>query len=438
MMSASQNPSTPEPRLEDLECHFTWDLDTRHFRLFLVRDKLEDIGTEGVQQWLGHIFNLQGFICHHLGLHEDALSFFTRAAESFRQARHAGTEEGPWLIVNYGNLAWHHHLLGEKEESQAYLLKVSSLLREHPSPSPDELHPEVCAEKASTLLKFGDKLAAAEYFRKAVEMQPDMVEWHIGHAVVLGSINKHRSDPLESDIFETIATAREQDPENANITVLYLKELHMRGENIEDETRELAAEVLTHPVSSYSGFKGLLRLYRTLGSLDEALDLAKEALERHPDERYLKRCAALCYNWRIVLQREPRLEQSVLDRAISLHKEVIALYPHSSLGKRINLANIYAVSPAHGLATADPIYQELLTQHLKPEQKVAVYNYYAKYLFYNCKRRQQSIKYHMKAAAIPVRSYFRDSSIQTLRKIVERGRDRMCREIQMFLDSLQL
>ncbi|XP_049911329.1 interferon-induced protein with tetratricopeptide repeats 2-like, partial [Epinephelus moara] len=162
--SAAQSQTTLESKLEALQCHFIWDLDPSRSKLLRLRDNLEDIGTEEGNSWLGHIYNLRGFIQYDLGFKEDAQSLFSKAAEAFRQMRNA--DEGPWLVVNYGNLAWLHHHLGEQAESQAYLSKVDALINKYPSPSQDELHPEICAEKAWTLMKFSaeQKQLAADYF----------------------------------------------------------------------------------------------------------------------------------------------------------------------------------------------------------------------------------------------------------------------------------
>eukprot|EP00064_Thunnus_orientalis_P023325 superscaffoldBa00008692_g23561 len=89
--------TTLEAKLGALQCHFTWDLDSNAYKLFHLRDTLEDIGTK------------EGTSC--------------RAAEAFHQIRNTISDEGPWLVVNYGNLAWLHHHLGEEEKSQAYLSK---------------------------------------------------------------------------------------------------------------------------------------------------------------------------------------------------------------------------------------------------------------------------------------------------------------------------
>ncbi|XP_044056668.1 interferon-induced protein with tetratricopeptide repeats 1B-like [Siniperca chuatsi] len=432
MMSAAQSPTTLESRLKALQCHFTWDLDPNRFKLFRLRDKLEDIAPKEGNSWLGHIHNLQGFIQYKLGFTEDAQSLFSRAAEAFRQMRN--TDEGPWLVVNYGNLAWLHHHLGEQAESQAYLSKVDALMNKYPSPSQDELHPEIYTEKAWTLMKFSadKKLLAADYFERAIRMQPDMVEWRTSHMLALASPFNYSNKELEDNILEKMRIAKEQDPESLYLAVHYLEQCAKKGKLIEDEARELGRKVLRNPVSSYSGMKALLWVYRDYVSVDEAIDLAEEALENHPDVRYVKTCAALCYKWKIIFFRESRPKQSVIDRAISLHEEVISLYPHSSFVKKIDLANIYARS---NLAKAEAIYQELLESDLEPADKQMLYNNYAKYL--NLYRQDWSITYHMKAAEIPHKSFFRENSIRVLEKIKDRGWNRMCREIEEFLANLQ-
>ncbi|KAF1385280.1 hypothetical protein PFLUV_G00106090 [Perca fluviatilis] len=435
MMSAAHSQTTLESKLEALQCHFTWDLDPSKSILLRRKEKFEDIGTEEGNSWLGHIYNLRGFVQYKLGFTEDAQSFFNKAAEAFSKIRNA--DEGPWLVVNYGNLAWLHHHLGDQAESQAYLSKVNALMNKYPSPSQDQLHPEIYAEKAWTLMKFSreQKKQAAGYFQRAIRMQPDMVEWNTSY--VLGLVGSFRQNKkLKADLLEKMRIAKEQDPENLYLAVHYLHQCAQKGESIEEEARALATKVLKNPVSSYSGIKPLLKVYNYYFSIDEAIDLAEEALGTNPDERYLKRCAALCYKWKIINVRDSRPNPSEIDRAISLHKEVIALYPHSFLMKNIELTSIYA-QLNYGQAEAEQIYQELLERDLEPADKQMLYNSYAKYLYLNCRDYQRSIQYNMKAVAIPQQSFYRWNSITTLEKIRDRGRSHMCREIEEFLENLQ-
>ncbi|XP_061595000.1 interferon-induced protein with tetratricopeptide repeats 5-like [Cololabis saira] len=436
--SAAQDPPTLESRLKDLECHFTWDLDSSRSKLIHSRYMLEDIGTEEGNLWLGHIYNLQGFIWYQLGDKEKARRFLRKATEAFRQLKN--TDEGPWLVVNFGNLAWLHHLLGEDEQSQDYLSKVDALLREHPSPSQDELHPEICAEKAWTLMKFDkDKQQqAADYFQRAVEMQLDMVHWRTSRVIGRVIAHKHDTD-MDQDIWKEMREARELDPDNTNLAALELLIRAKRGDQVKEEVRELEEKILLNPVSSYSGINLLLKVYRQLGDNDQAIDLAERVLKNHPDNRYLKVCAAHCYRWRIFSFRHnrPNPSRSMVERAISLHEQAIALYPdRCPLRKKLDLADICAKT-GRDPPRADQIYQELLTLDLEPADKQQLYNRYANYLHFNRREPNKSITYHMKTAEIPLKSYFRWKSIRELKRIGERGNNWRCGEIRKFLETLQ-
>lgn len=422
--------------LEDMECHFTWDLIASRSRLSHMRDALEDIGTEEGYSWLGHIYNLQGFLHHQLGFVDEALTFFCRATEAFRQIRNTVSDEGPWLVVNYGNLAWLHHLLGEQVQSQHYLSKVDELMREYPSPCQDELHPEICAEKAWTLMKFDkdQQLLAADYFHRAVRMQPDMVEWQTSRALALLNASKHHTENLGADILEKMKIAKEHDPENLHLAALYLEACPTKGAKMEDDVRQLARRVLRKPVSSYSGIGPLLRLYRRHLSLDEAIDLAEEALERHPGARYIKKCAAVCYRMRIFSQSDSP-DRSMIDRAVSLCEEVIALYPHSSLKMQTTLAEIYA---KFNQVKAEQMFEDLLRTDLDADGAQMLYNCYAKHLHFSRKDVHGSVEYHMKVLEIPRESIYRKDSIRNLLKIRERNKKQLRGDVEDFLDKLPL
>ncbi|XP_061595004.1 interferon-induced protein with tetratricopeptide repeats 1-like [Cololabis saira] len=434
--SAAQDPPTLESRLKDLECHFTWDLDSSRSKLIHSRDMLEDIGTEEGNLWLGHIYNLQGFIWYQLGDEQKAQRFLTRATRAFQQLKN--TDEGPWLVVNIGNLAWLHHLLGEDEQSQDYLSKVDALLREHPSPSQDQLHPEICAEKAWTLMKFekDKQQQAADYFQKAVEMQPDMVHWRTSRVIGRVSAHKYSNKDLDQEIWKEMREARELDPDNTYLAALELLIRAKRGDQVRDEAHEMEEKILLNPVSSYSGISVLLMVYRQLGDMDQAIDLAERVLKDHPDNRYLKVCAAHCYRWRIFSFRHsrPNPSRSMMEQAISLHEQGIDLYPdRCSLRKKIDLADICAETD-RDKKRAYQIYQELLSLDLETADMQPVYYRYAKYLHFQRQESDKSITYHMKTAEIPVESSIRQKSIRQLKRIRKRGRHG---EIQKFLETLQ-
>ncbi|XP_065812356.1 interferon-induced protein with tetratricopeptide repeats 1-like [Labrus bergylta] len=424
--SAAQSQTT----LESLQCHFTWDLDRSRPKLLRLTHKMEDFSKEKGNRWLGHIYNLWGFIQYKLGLNEEARNLFQKAAETLNKLRDA--DEGPWLVVNYGNLAWLHHHLGDLEESQAYLSKVDALMEKYPSPSQDDLHPEIYAEKAWTLMFFGeDMILVVDYYEKAARMQPDMVDWNTSYVIWLKKAQNFSDTRLDPDLLEKMRQAKERDPENLYLAALYLEQRADEGENIRDEVRELAGNVSTLYCSN-SGMWALLNLHIEHISVDEAVDLAEKVLKEHPDVRYLKKFVALCYRWRIVYKRRdyPDQEQSMVDTAIALHEELLSLYPHSSLKREIDLATIYAKSH-HSKAKAEQIFQKLLkNEPAEPSDKQMLYNIYANHLYFNLYDSHRSTQYHMKAAAIPEKSSFRKKSIRTL----EKNKDR---EIEEFLRNLQ-
>ncbi|KAJ3606280.1 hypothetical protein NHX12_025800 [Muraenolepis orangiensis] len=430
-------------RLGALECHFTWELDNTRSNGLYLRDKLEDIGTDQGNPWLGHIYNLRAHIHFQLASQEDtpgstledALRCFGMAAEALRQVRNTVSDEGPWLLVNYGNLAWLHYHMGEHAESLVYVGKVEALLREYPSPIQEQLHQEVLAEKAWTLMNFGpaSKSKAVEYFTKAIEVEPDMVEWTTSHALALSISSKDPSPEQKANILKVLRRATERDPDNLYIVAVYLKRLAETGEAIEDQARKLAEKVLRRPQSLYSGIRPLLRLYRRYGSLDEAIDVAKEASDRHPNARHLKDCLARCYMWKVFSDdRDSLLIHSLRERAIVLYTEVVKLYPYTFLKAKISLAKLYAAR--HNKMESDETFKELLASHSEPPQLQMLYYKYATFLHFQLKDSYRSIEYHMKAAKIQHPSYFRTNSILILQQIKKRTNNR---EIEDFLAKLE-
>ncbi|KAM4738912.1 interferon-induced protein with tetratricopeptide repeats 1-like [Anableps anableps] len=415
-----------------LQSHFTWNLEASRQNLVYLRDRLEDIGTEEGNFWLGPIYNLRGFIQYQLGSTEEALNLFNRATETFQRQKNA--DEGPWLMVNFGNLAWLHHLQGEDEKSRDYLSKVDALMRNFPAPPEEELHPEVCAEKAWTLMQFDkEKLEAAELFQRAIRMQPDTVEWQSSRDILSAQNLEENIKKLYTDRLEELRTAKERDPDNLCIAALYLL---AQIDSIKREARELAERILERPMNNYCGIDPLLNLYRKHISVDEALEIAKEAQRRHPDSRYVKRSAAKCYTKKVLSQRsypDPRR----IKEAISLWEEVVAAYPESSLEETLTLADLYAKVDEE---RAEQIYNALLERKdLDPAEKQMLYNFYAKHLYFVKTKNRSSIEYHMRAAEIPEESKYRQKSIRELKKTLKRNKDpELCREINELLTKLNV
>ncbi|KAM4738913.1 interferon-induced protein with tetratricopeptide repeats 5-like [Anableps anableps] len=410
--------STPtlESSLKKLQCHFTWDLEPSKSKLTYLKDALGDISTDEGNVWLGPIYNLWGFIQYQLGSTEEALNLFNRATETFQRQKNA--DEGPWLMVNFGNLAWLHHLQGEDEKSRDYLSKVDALMRNFPAPPEEELHPEVCAEKAWTLMKFDKekKLEAAELFQRAIRMQPDTVEWQSSRAILSAETFKDNIKKLRADRLETLRSANERDPENLYVAALHLEARAAHGEQIQDEARELVEKLKEKPANSYSGISPLLH----------------EALK----QTQYKRSAAESLTKNIFF-KDYKYDSSEINKAISLWEEVVAAYPESSLEDTLTLADLYAKVDEE---RAEQIYNALLERKdLDPAEKQMLYNFYAKHLYFVKTKNRSSIEYHMRAAEIPEESKYRQKSIRELKKTLKRNKDpELCREINELLTKLNV
>uniref|UniRef100_A0A8C6SPL2 Interferon-induced protein with tetratricopeptide repeats n=1 Tax=Neogobius melanostomus TaxID=47308 RepID=A0A8C6SPL2_9GOBI len=414
-LSHSASPS--KLHLEALQCHFTWDLSSERWLLLRRREKLLDICPEESNPWRGHIYNLLGFVQNRLGLSDEALSLFTSASEALR---------GPALLVIYSNLAWLHHERGETAVSHEYLMR-------------EPLHPEVLAEKAWTLMKFGpqQRRVAVELFEQALKEQPERVEWRSSQAIALMSSSEHTPTGLTSKELLQVQRAHEEDPENMFLAVKYLSQRAKRREQVEEEVAELVPRIIPIAHSSYSGLKSVLKYFRLTKAVDEAISCAEEALEKHPESRYVKTCAALCYKWRLVFSQDARSQpsQELIDRAVSLFREVVSLYPDSCLLNEIELANICAKSN-RSRADAARIYNELLRRDLVDNDKQMLFNCYAKFLRHEQHDFEGSVKYHMRAAEIPWRSFYRANSIEILQRNPPRN-DKLKRQVERFLRSLQ-
>ncbi|MEQ2305029.1 hypothetical protein AMECASPLE_033314 [Ameca splendens] len=432
-MSSTQ---TLESKLKALQCHFTWDLEPNTSKLAYLSGGLQDMSTDEGNVWLGHIYNLQGFIQYKLGSTEEALKLFNQATETFQEMKNA--DERPWLMVNFGNLAWLHHHLGADEKSQDYLSKIDALMRKYPAPPEEELHPEVCAEKAWTLMKFDKekKLQAAELFKKAIQMQPNTLEWQSIYVILSAEAFKDDLKKLYAERLETLRSARKRDPDNLCVAALYLEARAAHGEQIQDEARSLAEKLKERPVSSYNGISPLLRLYRKFKSELNADETSEEAQRQTQS----KRSAAEGLTKKI-FSKDYKPDE--INEAIRLWEEVIGADPKSkfdlqekTLEDKITLASIYAKVDKE---KADQIYKDLLgREDLDPAEKQMLYNHYAKHLYFIRNDSRRSTEFHMKAAEIPEESMYRQKSITELEKTLGRNRDpEMCRRIRELLTRLR-
>lgn len=59
---------------------------------------------------------------------------------------------------------------------------------------------EIYVKKAVIRLSRDKKLLVADYFQRAIRIQPDMMEWQTSHILVLIDTFKHHQKTMETDI----------------------------------------------------------------------------------------------------------------------------------------------------------------------------------------------------------------------------------------------
>uniref|UniRef100_A0A8C6TSD7 Uncharacterized protein n=1 Tax=Neogobius melanostomus TaxID=47308 RepID=A0A8C6TSD7_9GOBI len=474
-----------ELHLEALQCHFTWGLSSNHVTLLQLRDKLLDICPDESNPWRGHIYNLLGFLQTRLGHADEALSHFSAASEALRGPELlVNYSDLAWLHYERGEHDRSQEYLRRVEElSREYpterdrptegdhptegdqptegdhptegdrptardrpterdrsteTKRDHSLERDRPTlterdhstdPSEYPLLPEVLAEKAWTLMNFDpQKLVAAELFERALEEQPERVEWRSSQAIALMSAHKHRPTGVPPEALLKVQRAHEEDPGNMYLSAEYLSQRVKRGEQVEEEeVAALMPRIIERAHSSYSGLKPALLYYRQTKALDVAIVWAEEALEKHPDSRYVKCCAALCYKWRIRFQKDKPSKRHLVEKGVALLEEMFLLYPYPALVKEIDLADLYGT---YDRAKAGEMYQKLLQRRLEPHETQMLYNRYAKHLQHDLSDIPRCLEYHRKAALIDHDSFFKDNSVKAIESFKKRGRDSIQAEIQ--------
>ncbi len=378
-----------------------------------------------------------GYIQQTLGSNTEALMNLHKAESVMQEL---GPEEaGLRLQVNKANLAWVYFLMGEMDESKTYLEEVKSLQRMHPAPPECALHPEVSGEKGWTLVKFNKskKRQAIDYLKMALKAEPERKEWHRGLAMAMSRAYTiyDCSPELKAEIVKQLEIAHEKEPNNLFLHALYLEKLsEVHQEDNERQMQDLLEKTLE--TGDLKCLGTIFRYFRTI-SVDKAIDAAERAREKFPTSNRALKYLAICKKWKVYSMKDDNMERRALARESSeLFEEVVRHYP-DSLRERVALASMHRY--AGNRERANEIYKQLLSEKddLPPHSQQYIYYCYASHL-YNCRRLDDSIYYHMKAAEIPVNTVDKQKSIKILKKIGMNGKHPRSEEIWNCLERINI
>ncbi|XP_026019078.1 interferon-induced protein with tetratricopeptide repeats 5-like isoform X3 [Astatotilapia calliptera] len=191
----SEDSSALLSRLQQLQCHFTWDLklDVSPKKL-ITRTEIDIEFHQSPYKGAGCFYSLLAYFRYLQDQREEALKLLNQSEETIRESY--GDESERRLIVTYGDMAWLKYHDGDFAQSQSYCQRVEDILVKYPTGSSGSLLPQVYGEQGWAYFKVSRSSIskAIDCFRKALEVQPHDVEWNTCYAVVLFCGEQNRLD----------------------------------------------------------------------------------------------------------------------------------------------------------------------------------------------------------------------------------------------------
>ncbi|XP_062376309.1 interferon-induced protein with tetratricopeptide repeats 1-like [Sardina pilchardus] len=271
--------------LENLECHFTWELDCSRSKLENLHQDLKDRIYFGCT-WTCQLHSLLGYVLHALGSSDEALTCLEEAEKMIRE--HEDEEKDCLLLVNQANLAWVHYFRAELAESQAYLEEVTRLQEDLPASPGSEIHPEFSAQKGWALVMFerSHQRLAIECFKMAVIGNPQKRLFRKGLALAMDKVyfGQTLTPDLRREIRENLRVVRQMDENDMWVTIMYLNNALCNGEDREQFRQQVntAADKLI----ASGRLEGLSNLLFLLTSFYKEYDKAIGVAETICDEIY--------------------------------------------------------------------------------------------------------------------------------------------------------
>ncbi|XP_076141250.1 antiviral innate immune response effector IFIT1-like [Alosa pseudoharengus] len=418
--------------LENMECHFKWQLDCSPSKLENLHQDLQDRLNTGCT-WMCQLHNLLGYVLHAQGSSDEAL---THLKEAEKMIKEGDEEKDCLLLVNQANLAWVHYFRGELTESQDYLDKVTRLQETLPAPSGSQMHPELSGQKGWALLMFETrhKQQAIECFKMGLKYAPQKRHFHKGLALAMGRgyTESEVTPELKREIVEKLRVAKLMNEKEICVAALLINLLLNSGdkENAQEEANKLAEELIAS--GRLDGLNNVLHLMYRLNEYDKAIDVAKTMLDLFPRSTRAKKNLAISLYWKVIFLKKKTEERTAMaTRAIALYEEVNT--QHFVKGRR-SLATMY--EKVDNFDAANNIYENLLGQeHLCDADKQLLYTEYG-HCLYKCDRISEAVDMYIKAVQVPVVSDNRDRCIKNLVSLVRYGRDNRGDEIWAFLLDL--
>ncbi|XP_072335101.1 interferon-induced protein with tetratricopeptide repeats 5-like [Scyliorhinus torazame] len=371
-------------KLDWLQCHFTWAPQRENIDLDDMKQRLEDSIQTGVK-YQARSYNHLAFINCLQGNCEEAIQNLKEAEKVLRENHE--DEFNKRIIVTYGNYAWVYYHMGQLTEAQSYLDKLERVCKQFPEASRyTAMIPEVYGEKGWSLLSSAAQYYedAKECFTKALEEDPDNIEWNVGYAIVLSRLERFSGTPENQGPSESVKQFRrvlELDPDNSVAMVQLALKLQFKYKKEEEGVQLVEVALQKSPDDPYV-LRDAARYYRFQRDVEKAVELLKKGLEITPHSAFFHHQIGQCYRTKLNPliknpgSRDPhnpafRQRKELIDQCKFHFQKAIEKRSLTSIKSHLDLAEIWAIDEEY--RKANEIYKHLLTlDGIRPENKQAI------------------------------------------------------------------
>ncbi|KAL4008198.1 hypothetical protein ACER0C_002050 [Sarotherodon galilaeus] len=392
-------------RLQQLQCHFTWDLKL-DVDLETLSNRLQiDIDFhQSHHEGESCTYSLLAYVRYLQDQREEALSLLNQSEETIRESY--GDESEKRLIVTYGDMAWLKYHAGDFAQSQSYCQRVEDILVKYPTGSSASLLPEVYGDQAWTYFKVSRSSLskAIDCFHKALQVKTHDTEWNAGYAITLFCREQwyleNKQEGEESQATKQLRFALEINPNNAALQCMLAVKLAVNQKYQEADglvKKALENDPGNPHVIRHSG-NYLLNRNRP----DEAIDVIKRGLRRGDQLPSFNYQLALCYKQKKIAEqcRRPCSNREEVRRwrrcCISHLEDAVKMKPSFFLAWA-ELALLYAEE--WDLSRAEEIFQQCLEKLPElEEEKVCqtIHLRYGDFHLYHKKNEAQAIAHYTK------------------------------------------
>ncbi|XP_062927715.1 interferon-induced protein with tetratricopeptide repeats 5-like isoform X2 [Mobula hypostoma] len=385
-------------KLDQLQCHFTWSPQKEAIDLEDMMYRLQDSISLNLK-YKAHSCNQLAFVNCLQGNYEEAIQNLEEAERILRENHKDEFERRS--IITYGNFAWVHYHMGQLTEAQSYLDKLEMICKPlSDGPCYTAMIPEVYGEKGWSLLRSTAQYyeEAKECFEKALEEDPDNVQWNMGYATVLfrlEAISGTRENREQSQSVKHLRRVLELDPDESLAMVLLalkLQELKQKK-----EANELVEQALQKTPDYPKVLRNAAKFYRKENDVEKAITLLKKALEISPHSSVLHDQLGMCYRINLLklianpLSQDPQSpefqQKAELVNNCKYHfGKAFEHRPKTAIKSQLDLADICVRNGEY--SKADEIYSNLLKLDDTRPENIQIINLEAG-LFYLFRRKSE-------------------------------------------------